>query len=501
MRHIISTILAIVSLSLLTSCEMFEQGFKKHQLIIDSSASCSYEAQEFTIAYSVDPKFSDQNIVVTATANAEWITSIDTSTPNEIRLTVEENMGELRSAKLEIKASKHKTAYVEIIQYNVPPTKANHTLMFYFLGTSLSRYFKTNLEDAALAIETGILGNNNRVVFFRQEGKNSGYIGELCYDLATKKCTEKRIKNITLTSTLIKPENIGEHIATMAEIAPAERYGIVLAGHGQGWITREIINNDSDISQSAFGMSYNPWIPAEGAEVTRAFGEDNVRVNITELAEGIEYSQVQLDYILFDACFMANIEAIYDLRYSANYIIASPCEIMGKGFPYHRTLPYLFTNNGLSTDYVGATESYHQYYRDEYVGSTRCGSVTLFNCAEIDNLARVTKELVKTAKTEYDTESLQTYEGQDPHHFYDFGQWGKVVGTDSTLRKQFIDQLNNTVVETFSLDRFYSAYGAYGTYPINLGVYTGVTTSAPSQAYPNGWRATNWYKEVFELEN
>ena len=274
---------------------MFEQGFKKHQLIIDSSASCSYEAQEFTIAYSVDPKFSDQNIVVTATANAEWITSIDTSTPNEIRLTVEENMGELRSAKLEIKASKHKTAYVEIIQYNVPPTKANHTLMFYFLGTSLSRYFKTNLEDAALAIETGILDNNNRVVFFRQEGKNSGYIGELCYDLATKKCTEKRIKNITLTSTLIKPENIGEHIATMAEIAPAERYGIVLAGHGQGWITREIINKDSDISQSALGMSYNPWIPAEGAEVTRAFGEDNVRVNITELAEGIEYSQVQLD--------------------------------------------------------------------------------------------------------------------------------------------------------------------------------------------------------------
>ena len=125
MRHIISTILAIVSLSLLTSCEMFEQGFKKHQLIIDSSASCSYEAQEFTIAYSVDPKFSDQNIVVTATANAEWITSIDTSTPNEIRLTVEENI-DLQLKYLNLPKAERKQRVLEILRLVNMSHRAKH---------------------------------------------------------------------------------------------------------------------------------------------------------------------------------------------------------------------------------------------------------------------------------------------------------------------------------------------------------------------------------------
>jgi hypothetical protein len=45
---------------------------------------------------------------------------------------------------------------------------------------------------------------------------------------------------------------------------------------------------------------------------------------------------------------------------------------MGRGFPYERTLPHLFTDNGNTTDYVKAAESYYKYYRDEYNNSLRC---------------------------------------------------------------------------------------------------------------------------------
>ena len=76
-----------------------------------------------------------------------------------------------------------------------------------------------------------------------------------------------------------------------------------------------------------------------------------------------------------------------------------------------------------------------------------------------------------------------------------------MVATDSAALDEFNTQLNECVVATFTLDSFYSAYGSYGTYPINLDVYSGVTTSAPSTAYPNGWRSTSWYKEVIALEN
>ena len=139
------------------------------------------------------------------------------------------------------------------------------------------------------------------------------------------------------------------------------------------------------------------------------------------MTESIEYSGIELDYILFDACFMSNIEAVYDLRNSAKYIIASPCEIMGKGFPYHRTLPHLF---GESYNLRSAAESYYLFYRDEYNGSARCGSVALYDCAEVEALAEATKIVMQSANLDIDTSKLQTYEGQtEEHHFYDFGEY------------------------------------------------------------------------------
>ena len=497
-QYLLYILSLVVTLSLV-GCDVTEH----HKYAIDiDNAICTSNEQTITLEYSVHSDIMYSNVEFNVVCNEAWVKVVDSSTKGEIELRVEENKGDTRTATITISARSCVPATITLMQYGVPPAEATHTLMFYFFGTSLSRYFKTNLEDAAAAIETGILSNKSRVLFFRQESATSAYIGELCYDVAGGRCIEQRIEEITLDkNAIIPPAKIGEHIARMADIAPAQRYGVVFAGHGQGWITREIIGKDADIE--LFGVGQNPWLPAIGAEVTRAFGESNVQVNIDELAEGIELSGVVLDYLLFDACFMSNIEAIYDLRSVANYIIASPCEIMGKGFPYHRTLPYLFMDYGESTDYVGAAKSYHEYYRDEYTGNSRCGSVAVYNCAEIESLADATRGVMQTAKQEddYDATELQIYEGQRPHQFYDFGEWVNVVATDSAALDEFNTQLNECVVATFTLDSFYSAYGSYGTYPINLDVYSGVTTSAPSTAYPNGWRSTSWYKEVIALEN
>lgn len=466
------------------------------------NAICTCAEQDVVVEYSVHSDIMYSNIKFDISCSEPWLKFVDSSEFGELRFRVEENEGDTRSANITIAARGCVTTTITLLQYGTPPAEAAHTLMFYFFGTSLSRYFKTNLEDAAIAIETGILSNKSRVLFFRQESATSAYIGELCYSVEGGKCIEQRIMDIALDKTsIITPAKIGEHISLMADIAPAKRYGIIFAGHGQGWVTREIINKDGDIE--LFGVGGDPWLPAVGAEVTRAFGESNVQVNIAELAEGIHASGVELDYILFDACFMSNIESIYDLRTTANYIIASPCEIMGKGFPYHRTLPYLFVDYGDKSDYVGAARSYYEYYRDEYTSTSRCGSVAVYECADIEALAEATHNVMQTAKQEgdYDITTLQTYEGQRPHQFYDFGEWVGVVATDGDALERFNAAMKECVVATYTLDSFYSAYGVYGTYPINLDVYSGVTTSAPSEAYPNGWKTTNWYNEVIALEN
>ncbi len=468
-----------------------------YAISVDEKFMCASNEQDVSVEYYVHENIMNSNVKFSVRCSEEWVSVEDCSKIGQLLLHVDKNNGENRSAKITISAPECVSATFTLIQYGTPPEVANHTLMFYFFGTSLDRYFKTNIEDAVKAINTGILGNNNRVIIFRQESRQKAYISELCYDVDGGESIEQRHEENIELSNQVTSEDIADYIARMADLAPAQRYGIVFAGHGQGWIPREELNGDGGISALSL---MNVWQPAVGAEVTRAFGENNVQVNTAELAEGIGLSGVELDYILFDACFMANIEAIYDLRNAAHYIIASPCEIMGKGFPYHRTLPYLFSDEGMTTDYVGAAESYYKFYESEYNGSSRCGSIAVFDCAEIEALAATTRSVVESAKSneDIDVADLQTYEGQNVHQFYDFGEWVRTIATDTDALAVFDNQLDNAVIAKYSLPTFYSAYGSYGTYPIDLDVYSGVTTSAPSEAFPDAWRQTSWYKAVWE---
>ncbi|MBQ8493668.1 MAG: hypothetical protein IJ464_05250 [Alistipes sp.] len=495
MRLLNNIVTILIALTTLVGCDK-ETG-KIFNINVEKQHSCSFDRQTVEIQYRLmGITDNDAYPKVSATASDSWVIDIDSSEQGSIMVEVEANNGALRSTTITISAPGHVATKVTLTQLSAP-SDASHTLMFYFFGTSLSRYFDDNIADAKTAISTGILGDNCRVLYLRQSGKHTAHIGELCYDPVNKSTIERIItEDITIEGSIISPEAMGRHIAMLAEEAPADRYGLILAGHGHGWLTRDALNGTSDISLQSAG--HNPWQPALGAEVTRAFGEYNVQVDIPELAEGIELSGVELEYILFDACFMSSVEAIYDLREVTDYIIASPCEIMGRGFPYHRTLPYLFAAGGASSDLKGAAESYYRYYRDEYTSSARCGSITLYDCAEMEDLAKATKLLAATATSDYDISTLQTYEGQSTHIFYDFGQWANTVATDTAALEAFNDQLDRTVIATYTLPSFYTAYGAYGTFPIDVTVYSGVTTSAPSSAYPNEWKTTNWYKRVWE---
>lgn len=493
MRNFTTYLLSTIALlTLLCSCE---RDTKIIYLIEVESVNCTYEAkEEIEITYRLHENILNSDARYNITTDADWVTINRFSKLGKFSVSIDENEGDTRIANISISVDGCKPANMTLTQWGAPPTEANHTLMYLFMGTSLSRYFDINIRDASYAIGQGILGNKNRVLFFRQENTTKGYIGEICF-ISDNECIERRlVEDIAISNTHITPQEMGELIATMAKHAPAKRYGLVCAGHGQAWLPRDVVNNDADISK--FSLGYTPWIKAEGAEVTRAYGEAKVMLNIPELASAIELSSIELDYILFDACFMSNIETVYDLRNVANYIIASPCEIMGNGFPYERTLPYLFMDEGMTSDYEKAAESYYIYYRDDYNQNARCGSVTLFDCAEIKALAEATKNVINSATEEYDKKQLQTYEGQAVHHFFDFGQWVNVVATDSTALDTFNTQLSKTVIAKYTLSSFYSAYGSYGTYPINLNVYSGVTTSAPSEAFPNAWHETNWYKDV-----
>ena len=489
MRGFNILILGIVAL--LAACEPNDQY--PYRLDIEQQVSCPYSECSIEIEYTITgSEGSVTGLSITATSDAEWITVLDTSVEGLLTVGVEQNFGGERSATIKLTAPEMSPAEIRLTQLAKRKDIVEHCAIHYFFGTSLGRYFNTNVADAATAIADGALGSDNRYVYLKQSSRSEASIVEICYDATNGSAVERHIADIIIDATKSNTENIAANIALIMEAIPAESYGIILAGHGQGWVTREVLNSDN-ATEFAAKWGYDPWAKALGAEQTRAFGEYNTQSDITELAEGLRLEGGEkFDYLLFDACFMSNIETLYDLRNVAEVIIASPCEIMGSGFPYHRTLRYLMA--GEERSYERAAESYYLFYRDEYNSSARCGSVALCDCAEVEALAEATKRVMQSANLDIDTSTLQTYEGQAVHHFYDFGEWVRSVATDSEALKAFDEQLNRTVIAKFTLPTFYSAYGSYGTYDINEEVYSGVTTSAPSEAYPVEWRESNWYK-------
>ena len=490
--------LILASMLLLCSCGN-EQTEPAKRIKVDSVVNCTYNPQSIEIKFSLEGANGGEKVSLSVAKSGKWIENTSIK-EGSIIVTVSENSGEARTTTLTLSSAGYSSATIKLTQHSQTSVTAPHTLMFYFFGTSLGRFFTTNIDDAKLAIKRGALGKHNRMVYFRQHNANDGYIAEVCYDKATNSCYESIIEDhIAIEGNPIDPEYISQTINKMAAIAPAKRYGLVMAGHGHAWLTREYLNGGSSAGVSQAGVWTSPFTPAPGAEITRAFGERNVQVNSAEIAEGIEGSNIDIDYILFDACFMSSIEVAYELRNSANYIIASPCEIMGRGFPYERTLPHLFKNDGATTDYIAAAESYYRYYRDEYTSSQRCGSIAVYECSELEALRDATKEIVKSAKSDYNIDAIQTYEGQNPHYFYDFGQWAEAVATDNAAYQNFKTQLDKTIIAKYTLDTFYSAYGSYGSHPINVEAYSGLTTSAPSSKLETEWQATEWYKSVWQL--
>ena len=228
---------------------------------------------------------------------------------------------------------------------------------------------------------------------------------------------------------------------------------------------------------------------------TRFFGEkySDTAANafdIPELAKGLAATNIYFDYILFDACLMANVEALYDLRKNARYIIASPCEIMAAGFPYEDVVPLLMKDGGRSHDLAGVCEAFNKYYDNHK--SYRSGSVALVDCKQLDALAAAVKAVNNSTQKSYNIDDLQSFEGHEDHIFFDLGDYIEQMCDDAQALKAFREQMNRTIPTKYTLSVFWSNLGTAGEYPIRT--FSGLTTSAPSILYRDNYANTAWYK-------
>lgn len=149
--------------------------------------------------------------------------------------------------------------------------------------------------------------------------------------------------------------------------------------------------------------------------LTRAYGPDGEEyMSAGDLVEGL--SEIKFDYVIFDVCFMSSIELLYDLKDNARYILASPAEIMGKGIPYHKVLPLLFSRDyPIDRRLASAASAIVEYYRGESYPSA---AFTVVATAGLQGVADAVKRIFAAGVEEPDSARYSTSKYWSPNTLF-----------------------------------------------------------------------------------
>ena len=365
-------------------------------------------------------------------------------------------------------------------------------------STGLLGYLQNNIDSICDGIIDRKGLNNSRVLVFLSDKYNHSTLYDLQYNATTKSVDRVPLKEYEGAS-YASAEGIADIMNEVKTQASALNYALIVGVHGCGWtyasdwsrypyyarpsVTRPRDNNFSGIQ---FG-------PDPNAPLTRFFGSVSLAENamdISTLAEGIRESGLKMQYILFDACYMSNIETAYELKDVTNYMIASGSEIMAAGLPYRSMWSYL---NSATPNYSGIVSTSVNFYKNS---SAPFCNLAAIDCRQVEKLASVMKEINAQYQlsASVSLDSIQHLDGFRPHLFYDLETYVDSLHPSGYLLDQFKSQLKLTIKASDHTDEAYTCI--YSSDSFKIKNYCGITISDPSQhsVAIKGREKTGWWK-------
>lgn len=248
---------------------------------------------------------------------------------------------------------------------------------------------------------------------------------------------------------------------------PAETYGLTLWSHATG------------------------WIPNTTRIKLKSFGNDNGQeMNITDLNSAIPY---HFDFIMFDACSMASVEVLYEIKDKATVFIASPGEVISNGMPYQEIVNDLFSKD--SKAYQLLSEKYYNHYMLQS-GLKQSATISVVKSEHLATLALNTKNLLSQQSQLFDDFRRETIQRMDFDRYYnpliafDFKNFIETNYSESIQRETLINTLNKTIVYKANTPKF-------NGYDINLN--SGLTCYIPhidNQGTTHEfYKKLKWYKD------
>lgn len=363
----------------------------------------------------------------------------------------------------------------------------------------LLEYFQNNLDSIESAISKSRV-MPGRVLVFLSTSATESHLEELTYVSGKIAHTPIRTYSGNFYTTA---EGIAEILHDVSTHAYALNYAMIIGCHGCGWTFKNDWSNyPAYAKRHHIGSRANTASqlgPTGGYPTTRFYGSvssTQYATDVTTLAQGIEAAGMKMQYILFDDCYMANIETAYELRHATNYLIGSTSEVMATGMPYQTMWTALASPTPRYADVVSKFNDFYSTFTYPY------GALSVIDCRAVEDLAGVMKEInTQFALPGSTRDSIQVLDGFKTPIFYDLADYVEHLCTNTTLLNSFHTQLAKVVKKASTTPTLYSAlYTSYPFYEapvyIKVGKYSGITVSDPSQntVAEKGKSKTGWWK-------
>lgn len=274
-------------------------------------------------------------------------------------------------------------------------------------------------------------------------------------------------------------EKVLHDIDNITNINHEKLKGIILWSHGSAWLPKTNLlsskRNRIDETKS-FGMDET---------IDKDF--DSNEMDIIELSKA--FSNRQFEFLIFDACYMASIEVIYELRKNFKYIIASPTEILANGIPYENIIPNLFENK---VDYQAICKKFVNYY-DKLNGILKSASITVIKTSELQKFRNSFKKAIDKNKFNNIYENAIQYDITKSYIIFDIGALLQAT-KDEESKSEFEDTLKSTLIYYKHTDQFWGK--------LNLKDTKGLSIFLPNnknQLNKNAYEYYNklqWYKDT-----
>ncbi len=375
------------------------------------------------------------------------------------------------------------------------PETVRRTVLVYQVANNngLAGNSVSDLTEMQQAVDAGLIPDDGRVLVYCRRSS----MEQVLFELTKNGNDTLAVYSDRLSA--VDPTRILEVLADVEKFAPSTSYGLILWGHGSGWMQDGI----------TVGISEN----SEEATKRRSYGGDNGKwINVTDLAETLSHGP-SLDFIYFDCCFMGGVEVAYELAGVTPYVAFSVMEIAAEGMPYDRTLGSFFANG--SDAVTIPAETTVDYYREwQTIGtrpefsipsfSGRYCTMSVVDCSKVEALAEATKRLYKAAPSSYpsDMQPLDYGRNKAVGYYFDFGKYARDLCLDdagndrfsgaSVLFEDFQTALEDAVIYNGHMEKVFG-----GVRPITYcsGLNTYILKNATSASKFN-YDTLSWFSDV-----